>query len=201
MSTPSRQTRPLDPKRNRQVAVAAAGVAFAMVGLAYASVPLYRLFCQVTGFGGTTQRAEVAPGAAGNRMLTIRFDANTAASLPWSFHPEQLEMNVKLGEQNLAFYRAANRSDKEATGSAIFNVTPAEAGAYFNKIQCFCFSEQRLRAGETVDMPVVFFVDPKIEKDPDLRTLTTITLSYTFYPAEEGANLTSAEPETDSVTR
>lgn len=201
MTMPPRQTRPLDPKRNRQVAFAAAFVAVAMVGLAYASVPLYRLFCQVTGFGGTTQRAEVAPGVAGSRMLTIRFDANTAASLPWSFHPEQLEMNVKLGEQNLAFYRAANRSDKEATGTAIFNVTPAEAGAYFTKIQCFCFNEQRLKAGETVDMPVVFFVDPKIEQDPDLRTLTTITLSYTFYPAEEGANLTSAEPETDTVTR
>ncbi len=155
MTEPSRQVRPIDPKRNRQVAVAAACVAVAMVGLAYASVPLYRLFCQATGFGGTTQRAEVAPGAAGGRMLTIRFDANTATSLPWSFHPEQLEMNVKLGEQNLAFYRAANLSDKEATGSAIFNVTPDEAGAYFNKIQCFCFNEQKLKAGETVDMPVV----------------------------------------------
>ena len=186
MTEPSRQTKPVDQKRNRQVAVAAALVAVGMVGLAYASVPLYRMFCQATGFGGTTQRAEAAPGADGDRMLTIRFDANTAASLPWSFHPEQLEMKVKLGEQNLAFYRAANRSSDAMTGTAIFNVTPDEAGAYFNKIQCFCFNEQKLKAGETVDMPVVFFVDPKIEQDPDLRTLTTITLSYTFYPTEQG---------------
>jgi cytochrome c oxidase assembly protein subunit 11 len=201
MTTPLRQPKPLDPRRNRQVALAAGCVALGMVGLAYASVPLYRLFCQVTGFGGTTQRADVAPGVAGDRMITIRFDANTAASLPWSFHAEQLEMDVKLGEQNLAFYRAANRSDQAATGTAIFNVTPAEAGAYFNKIQCFCFNEQKLKAGEIVDMPVVFFVDPKIAQDPDLRTLTTITLSYTFYPAEEGANISSAAPETNSVTR
>jgi cytochrome c oxidase assembly protein subunit 11 len=201
MTTPIRQSKPVDPRRNRRVALAAGSVALAMVGLAYASVPLYRLFCQVTGFGGTTQRADVAPGVSGDRMITVRFDANTAASLPWSFHPEQLEMNVKLGEQNLAFYRAASRSSKETMGSAVFNVTPAEAGAYFSKIQCFCFSEQRLKPGEAIDMPVVFFVDPKIEQDPDLQTLTTITLSYTFYPAEEGANVSSAAPESNSVTR
>lgn len=202
MVTPVRQQRPVDPRRNRQVAFAAGCVALGMVGLAYASVPLYRLFCQVTGFGGTTQRADVAPGVAGERVITVRFDANTAASLPWAFHPEQLEMSVKLGEQNLAFYRAASRSGDETTGSAIFNVTPAEAGAYFNKIQCFCFNEQRLKPGESIDMPVVFFIDPEIERDPDLRTLTTITLSYTFYPAEKGANLSSAAPEkSTSVTR
>ena len=134
-------------------------------------------------------------------MITVRFDANTAASLPWSFQPEQLEMNVKVGEQNFAFYRATNSSRDETMGSAVFNVTPAEAGAYFNKIQCFCFTEQRLKPGETIDMPVVFFVDPAIEQDPGLRTLTTITLSYTFYPADEGANLSSAAPESNSVTR
>ena len=201
MTLSPRHAKPVDHKRNRRVAIAAGCVALGMVGLAYASVPLYRLFCQATGFGGTTQRADIAPGTVSDRMLTIRFDANTAPSLPWSFHPEQLEMKVKLGEQNLAFYRAASRADKETTGSAIFNVTPAEAGAYFNKIQCFCFNEQRLKAGETLDMPVVFFVDPKIEQDPDLRTLTTITLSYTFYPADEGANISSAAPETNSVTR
>jgi cytochrome c oxidase assembly protein subunit 11 len=201
MTAPLRQSRPVDPKRNRRVALAAGCVALGMVGLAYASVPLYRLFCQVTGFGGTTQRADVAPGVSGDRVITVRFDANTAASLPWSFHPEQLEMNVKLGEQNLAFYRAASRSRDETKGSAIFNVTPAEAGAYFNKIQCFCFSEQQLKPGEAIDMPVVFFVDPKITQDPDLQTLTTITLSYTFYPAEEGTSISSAAPESNSVTR
>jgi cytochrome c oxidase assembly protein subunit 11 len=202
-SAPARETK-WDPVRrgsNRQVVLVCLTALLTMGAMTWAAVPLYRIFCQVTGFGGTTQRAEVAPGVAGERVIAVRFDANTAASLPWSFHPEQLEMNVKLGEQNLAFYRAASRSSDETMGSAIFNVTPAEAGAYFNKIQCFCFNEQRLKPGETVDMPVVFFIDPKIEQDPDLRTLTTITLSYTFYPAEEGANLSSAAPESNSVTR
>jgi cytochrome c oxidase assembly protein subunit 11 len=188
-------------RQNRRVALAAGGVALAMVGLAYASVPLYRMFCQATGFGGTTQRAERAPVAATNREMTIRFDANTAASLPWSFHPDQLELTVKVGEQNLAFYKARNLSARTLKGSAVFNVTPDEAGAYFTKVDCFCFTEQRLGPGESVDMPVAFFVDPAIEQDPDLRTLTTITLSYTFYPADENARLSSAAPAADPVTR
>ena len=172
-----------------------------MVALAYASVPLYRLFCQTTGFGGTTQRADQAPAAVTNREMTIRFDANTAASLPWSFHPEQLELTVKVGEQNLAFYKARNLSDRALKGSAVFNVTPGEAGAYFTKVDCFCFTEQRLGPGESMDMPVAFFVDPKIADDPDLRSLTTITLSYTFYPADEGTTVSSASPEAEAVTR
>jgi len=188
-------------RRNRRVAFGAAGVALAMVGLAYASVPLYRLFCQATGFGGTTQRADQAPAAATDRQMTIRFDANTAASLPWSFHPEQLELTVKVGEQNLAFYKARNLSDREVKGSAVFNVTPGEAGAYFTKVDCFCFTEQRLGPGESLEMPVAFFVDPAIEQDPDMRTLTTITLSYTFYPADENAKLTSTSSTADPVTR
>jgi cytochrome c oxidase assembly protein subunit 11 len=188
-------------RRNRRVAFGAAGVALAMVGLAYASVPLYRLFCQATGFAGTTQRADQAPAAATDRQMTIRFDANTAGSLPWSFHPEQLEVTVKVGEQNLAFYKARNLSDRTVKGSAVFNVTPGEAGAYFTKVDCFCFTEQRLGPGESMDMPVAFFVDPAIEQDPDLRTLTTITLSYTFYPADENAMLTSTSSTADTVTR
>jgi cytochrome c oxidase assembly protein subunit 11 len=187
--------------QNRRVALAAAGVALAMVGLAYASVPLYRLFCQTTGFGGTTQRAEQAPAAATDRQMTIRFDANTAPSLPWSFHPELLELTVKVGEQNLAFYKARNLSDRAVKGSAVFNVTPAEAGAYFTKVDCFCFTEQKLGPGESMDMPVAFFVDPAIDKDPDLRTLTTITLSYTFSPADENAKLSSTSSTPDPVTR
>jgi len=201
MSSAPRETKPLDPKRNVRVAAAAGLLVMAMVGLTYASVPLYRLFCQATGFGGTTQRADVAPGAAGECAVTIRFDANTAASLPWSFHAEQLQMDVKLGEQSLAFYRATNKSTRDTVGSAVFNVTPAEAGAYFSKIQCFCFSEQKLKPGESMDMPVAFFVDPKIADDPDLRSLTTITLSYTFYPADEGTTVSSASPEAEAVTR
>jgi cytochrome c oxidase assembly protein subunit 11 len=188
-------------RQNRRVAFAAASVALAMVALAYASVPLYRLFCQATGFAGTTQRADQAPAAATNREMTIRFDANTAASLPWSFHPEQLELTVKVGEQNLAFYKARNLSDRALNGSAVFNVTPGEAGAYFTKVDCFCFTEQKLGPGESMDMPVAFFVDPKIADDPDLRSLTTITLSYTFYPADEGTTVSSASPEAEAVTR
>jgi cytochrome c oxidase assembly protein subunit 11 len=188
-------------QQNRRVAFAAASVALAMVALAYASVPLYRLFCQATGFAGTTQRADQAPAAATNREMTIRFDANTAASLPWSFHPEQLELTVKVGEQNLAFYKARNLSDRALNGSAVFNVTPGEAGAYFTKVDCFCFTEQKLGPGESMDMPVAFFVDPKIADDPDLRSLTTITLSYTFYPADEGTTVSSASPEAEAVTR
>jgi cytochrome c oxidase assembly protein subunit 11 len=173
------------PHRNKNLRVAAlaAGIAVGMVGLAYASVPLYRVFCQVTGFGGTTQRAAEAPANPVDKTITVRFDANTAHSLGWQFKPEQLEMKVKLGEQALAHYRATNTAMDTRTGTATFNVTPAEAGAYFNKIQCFCFTEQTLKPGESVDMPVAYFVDPAILDDPDARAIDTITLSYTFYPA------------------
>jgi cytochrome c oxidase assembly protein subunit 11 len=165
----------------------AAAVALGMVGLSYASVPLYRLFCQVTGYAGTTQRAEAAPKQASNRMFAVRFDSNVSSNLPWSFKPEQLEVKVRAGEQHLAFYRARNRSDRPLTGTAIFNVTPGEAGQYFNKIECFCFTEQTLNPGESAEFPVSFFVDPAIDRDPDLNTLTTITLSYSFYPANTPA--------------
>lgn len=176
-----------DRTSNRRVAIAAMAVAVGMAGLSYASVPLYRLFCQVTGFNGTTQRASVAPKHVSDRIFTIRFDSNTAASLSWTFKPEQLEMNVRAGEQALAFYRAVNVSNRPQTGTAVFNVTPDEAGQYFNKIECFCFTEQTLQPGAAVDLPVSFFVDPGIDQDPDLKTLKTITLSYTFYPANPPA--------------
>jgi cytochrome c oxidase assembly protein subunit 11 len=165
----------------------AAGIAVGMVGLSYASVPLYQLFCQVTGYGGTTKRAEAAPEKTSNRMFTVRFDSNVSSNLPWSFKPKQLEIKVRAGEQSLAFYRATNLSDHPVTGTAIFNVTPGEAGQYFNKIECFCFTEQTLKPGESADLPVSFFVDPDIDQDPDLKTLTTITLSYSFYPANTPA--------------
>jgi cytochrome c oxidase assembly protein subunit 11 len=173
---------------NGALAVLLAGVVAAFVGLAYASVPLYRMFCQVTGYGGTTQVAEAAPAAVGTRKVTVRFNADVNRDLPWGFQPVQREMTVAVGEQSLAFFQATNRSSRPITGTATFNVTPMKAGAYFDKIQCFCFSEQTLAAGQTVDMPVSFFVDPSIAQDPDMDDVSTITLSYTFFrAADDGA--------------
>ena len=144
-------------RKNLRVA-AAAGLVFAgMIGLTYASVPLYSMFCKATGFGGTTRRADAAPGTATGKFITIRFDANTADSLGWNFHPVQALMKVRIGEQNLAHYSATNLTGKKLTGSAVFNVTPAEAGAYFNKIQCFCFTEQTLKPGESARFAGGFF--------------------------------------------
>jgi cytochrome c oxidase assembly protein subunit 11 len=187
--------------KNVRVALMSALVAVSMVGLAYASVPLYRLFCQVTGYGGTTQRAEAAPEKTVDRRMTILFDANTAGSLPWTFEPVQRSLIVKIGEENFAYYRATNTSGHAVTGTAVFNVTPDTAGAYFNKIECFCFTEQTLKAGETVEMPVSFFIDPAIVEDHGLDKVSTITLSYTFYPAGEPDNVSSTEkkpsPETN----
>ena len=168
--------------KNRRVAYTAAGTAVVMVGLAYASVPLYRMFCQATGFGGTTQRAEAAPQKAVDKTVSVRFDANTSGALEWAFHPGQTVLTVKLGEQTMAYYKARNISNRTLTGSAVFNVTPPAAGAYFNKIQCFCFTEQTLEPGESIEMPVSFFVDPGLVKDPDAARIRQITLSYTFYP-------------------
>jgi cytochrome c oxidase assembly protein subunit 11 len=183
------QRQPVTPNRakNRKVAFLSVLFVAAMVGLAYASVPLYRMFCQVTGFGGTTQRAEAAPEKTVDRHMTIRFDANTAPSLPWIFEPVQRTLDVKIGAENFAYYRATNTSDHPMTGSAVFNVAPDTAGAYFNKIECFCFTEQTLKPGESVKMPVVFYVDPKIRQDDATRGIDEITLSYTFYPVESRA--------------
>jgi cytochrome c oxidase assembly protein subunit 11 len=176
-------------RANARTALLTAGVAVGMVGLAFASVPLYRLFCQATGYGGTTQRAEHAPDAAGERVITVRFNADVAGTnLPWSFTPVQREVKVRVGEEHLIHYHAVNRGKEAVIGTATFNVTPAKAGIYFQKIACFCFSEQRLDAGESVDMPVSFFIDPEIAKDPNTRDLDTITLSYTFFRAKHDAD-------------
>jgi cytochrome c oxidase assembly protein subunit 11 len=158
-----------------------------MGALSFAAVPLYRMFCQVTGFGGTTQRAEKAPDVVLDRMVTIRFDANVVPGMAWSFEPEQRTMRVKVGENVLAFYKASNTSEGAITGTASFNVSPDIAGSYFSKIECFCFKEQTLAAGETVEMPVSFFVDPKIAGDRDADAVQEITLSYTFYPVSKSA--------------
>jgi cytochrome c oxidase assembly protein subunit 11 len=169
-------------ERNIRVASLCGLVVLAMVGMSYASVPLYRMFCQVTGYDGTTQRASAAPRTMLGRGMTIEFDANTGPGLPWTFVPAQRRLTVRLGEEAMAHYRAVNNAGHRVTGTAVFNVTPVLAGRYFTKIQCFCFTEQTLEPGQTVDMPVVFFVDPKIAEDKDLASLATITLSYTFYP-------------------
>lgn len=168
-----------------RTALLAVLLVFGMTGLAFASVPLYRLFCQVTGFDGTTMVASGdAPGAVAGRRIAIRFDANTAPALPWSFKPEASVETVTIGERDMAFYVARNHSARSVTGSATFNVTPVSAGKYFNKIQCFCFELQTLKPGEEVRMPVVFYVDPEILDDADARRISEITLSYTFYPVD-----------------
>ena len=178
--------------KNLRVAGIAVGVSFAMLGLAYASVPLYRLFCQVTGFGGTTQRADAAPAQASAQSIVVRFDANTSGKLAWGFHPVENQVTVRIGEQAMAQYRARNTSQGTLTGTAIFNVTPVAAGAYFNKIECFCFTEQTLKPGESIDMPVVFFVDPEILNDPETAHIKEITLSYTVYPVDKPKTLSEA---------
>ena len=173
--------------RNRRVAVICAAVGAGMLGLAYASVPLYSLFCQVTGFGGTTQRAEKPASSILERTMTVRFDANLGDGLPWDFTPVSEPQTLHIGENGLAFYRVTNRSNRAIVGTATYNVTPEQAGIYFNKLACFCFTEQRLEPGETLDMPVSYFVDPEIMKDSDASRLTTLTLSYTFYEVKKPA--------------
>lgn len=173
-------------QKNGRTALTMALLAAAMIGLAFASVPLYRAFCQLTGFGGTPLRAERAPGAIAGEV-GVRFDANVHPGLPWRFEPVQTTVRVKPGARTQIFYRAQNLSARAWTGQAVFNVSPDAAGKYFKKIACFCFTEQVLAAGQKIDMPVVFFVDPAFAKDPDTKSIDEITLSYTFYPVESGA--------------
>jgi cytochrome c oxidase assembly protein subunit 11 len=172
-------------RANQRVALICAGVVIGMAGMAYASVPLYRLFCQVTGFAGTTQRAEGPSARILDRVVTVRFDANVGAGLPWTFEPVQNTVDVRIGETALAFYRVKNVSDHPVTGTATFNVTPDQAGGFFDKVQCFCFTEQRLEPGESAELPVSFFIDPAIVDDSDGKSIRYITLSYTFYPVKK----------------
>ena len=175
------------PQRRRDVMTAAAcGVLVAaMVGAAYAAVPLYDWFCRTTGFGGTTQVASAGPSHVLDRKLKVRFDANVAGGLPWRFEPEQTSIEVRLGEVVTVAYRVVNESARETTGVASYNVSPPTVGGYFSKINCFCFTDQRLKAGEKRDMTVVFFVDPALAKDSEQDDLDTITLSYTMYPVRQ----------------
>lgn len=172
------------PPKMQIVPVLLAGLVVGMVGLSYAAVPLYKVFCQVTGYGGTTQVADLAPAQPLERMITVRFDANVAPGMGWAFKPKSAPQKQHIGEPTLAKYTARNLSDHAITGQATFNVAPAKAGLYFSKIACFCFTEQTLNPGEEVDMPVTYFIDPEIVNDPDLQGLDTITLSYTFFPKE-----------------
>jgi cytochrome c oxidase assembly protein subunit 11 len=167
--------------RHGRVTLLLVGLVACMTGLAFASVPLYRLFCQVTGYGGVPQRAEQAPGEILDRTIRVRFDANVDPKLPWRFVPVERAVDVKIGETGLAFFKASNSSDKPVTGTAVFNVVPELASRYFTKIECFCFKEQTLAAGASIEMPVTFFVDPKIVEDDDTKNVDEITLSYTFY--------------------
>lgn len=164
-------------------AAACAVFVLAMVGMAFASVPLYRMFCQATGYGGTTQRAEKAPDKAIDKTIVVRFDANIANGIGWAFLPEERQVTVRLGEIRQVKFIAENRSDSVQTGQATFNVTPGEVGQYFNKIACFCFTSQTLKPHERVEMPVTFFVDPALANDKSNRYTDTITLSYTFFPS------------------
>jgi cytochrome c oxidase assembly protein subunit 11 len=169
---------------NRTTLVACLALVVVMVGAAYAAVPLYRLFCQLTGFGGTTQVATTAPTSALAQMISVRFDSNVAPGLNWSFKAETPVTKLRIGETSTIFYKITNHSSEPITAQATYNVQPDLAGSYFNKLQCFCFTDLTLKPGETLDVPVVFFVDPALASDKDISSLDTITLSYTFFPSK-----------------
>jgi cytochrome c oxidase assembly protein subunit 11 len=195
---------PTPRRSNRATALLLAAVVSGMVGLSFASVPLYRMFCAATGFGGTTQRATAAPTEIADAVITVRFDAETAADLGWEFRPLTQELQVHPGEEREVFFRAVNRTAEAVTGRATYNVTPAKSGIYFDKLQCFCFTEQRLLPDESRDMGVSFFVDPDVLKDPNTSELRTITLSYTMFRVpDSGASAASAGPRSPApaVTR
>lgn len=189
-------------RSNRVIAMACGAFFVGMIGMSYAAVPLYQLFCQVTGYGGTTQRVEQYSDVVLDRTIRVRFDANTASSLPWHFAPAQREIEIRIGETAQVSYNATNRFQTPTRGRASFNVAPAMAGAYFNKVECFCFTDTELQPGETMDMPVVFFVDPAIVDVPELKNLQTITLSYTFFAIDgpEPVAATATEGEATQST-
>ena len=183
-------------KKNANRVIAGVCIAFfgGMIGMAYAAVPLYKMFCQATGYGGTTQRAEKQyAGRVLDRDITVRFDANTNG-IPWQFEPVARSVTIKIGATAQAHYSATNKFDRPITGRASFNVQPEMAGAYFNKVECFCFTDTTLKPGETLDMPVVFYVDPDIVNVPELKDVKTITLSYTMFPVEKSKPVASSEP-------
>jgi len=171
----------------RLPALISVGVAGLMLGLSFAAVPLYRMFCAMTGYGGTTQRVVAAPAAPGERTLSVRFDSNVAGALPWSFEPETRQITLRTGETKTVFYRVTNLTDRAISATAAYNVTPDQAGGYFDKLSCFCFSEQTLGPRETAEWPVVFFLDPALEKDEAMKRVDQLTLSYTFFESKKPA--------------
>ena len=189
--------------KNQRSLLLLGGVVLGMLGLAYASVPLYRLFCQVTGFGGTPKVSEVAADEVLARSMTVRFDANVDPKLEWEFRPVQLDQETKIGESVMAYYEAKNISDKPLVGTATFNITPLKAAGYFVKLECFCFTEQLLQPGESISMPVLYYVDPAIADDWHLNDVTTLTLSYTFFEKKNPETVTAlsnkGKEETNSL--
>jgi cytochrome c oxidase assembly protein subunit 11 len=182
-------------RRQRLVAGAIAVGAAGMLALSFGSASLYRMFCAATGFGGTTQVAKQGPATRGERNITVRFDANVVRELPWRFEPEVAKVTVRTGETATVFYKVVNLSDHETRGQAAYNVSPDQAGAYFNKLACFCFTEQRLGPHESAEWPVVFFLDPALEAEPTMRTVEEVTLSYSFFAIKaSGASRTSEAP-------
>lgn len=194
MSSTSTSSHPASARNHRSVAIVCAAVVVGMIGVSYAAVPLYRMFCQVTGFGGTPQIASEPSQSVLDQTITVRFDANVSKKLAWKFAPLERTIELRIGENRITNYRATNVSDRPLTGTATFNVSPDSAGIHFNKIECFCFTEQTLQPGESVDMPVSFFIDPEIVNDPNAAHFTQLTLSYTFYPAK-AENETNARVE------
>ena len=190
-------------RRDMMVASVCGVVVAAMIGLSYASVPFYNWFCRTTGYGGTTQVSEKAPDQVLGRTIAIRFDSNVAPGLPWKFEPEENEIKVRIGEVTTAHYKVTNMAAREITAQAGYNVSPPQVGGYFNKINCFCFTQQTMKPGETREMTVVFYVDPSIAKDSDQDDLNTITLSYTFYritnPEKPVAQVPQADPKSSKL--
>ena len=185
-----------DPRRrNRRVALALGATSVAMIGAAYAAVPLYAAFCKATGYGGTTQVARAAPAARGGRTLSVSFDANVAPGLDWAFEPETPTITLRTGATATVYFRVHNRSARETAAVAVFNVTPEASGAWFDKVSCFCFSEQRLGPNETAELPVVFFLDPRLEQDHTMDDVAAITLSYTLFAANDAAKPVALAPQ------
>ena len=194
----SQMKRVATPQSHKRTALAVAGGAFFMLGMSFAAVPLYDMFCRMTGFGGTPMVADAAPAIRGERNIRVSFDANVGAGLAWTFEPEVNSVRVQTGETKTVFYRVTNRSDKAQTGMATFNVTPDQFGGYFNKLQCFCFTEQTLGPGESMDMPVVFFLDPALEQQDTLKRMHSVTLSYTFMAVKNPKPVAAVSGESKS---
>ena len=191
MTAPQNHTRM--ERRHRRVACSVVVVACLMLGLSFAAVPLYQMFCRVTGFGGTTQVAEQAPTTRGERTLTVSFDTNVASDLPWTFASEQPSIRLRTGETATVFFKITNRTQYETAGVAAYNVAPEAAGAWFNKISCFCFDEMRLGPGQSAELPVVFFLDPALEKEPTMANVSSVTLSYTYFASKKKVPVVAAQ--------